>query len=266
MYHIGSFVKGQSLIYHLDPRLKLIATILFSLFILRLEQPVVYAAGIALFLLALAGGISLRTIGQSIKPLIFFMMLIFLTHLFFSGNNNDVLMKHSSFRFSLSCSGLQQGLFVVWQFLCLIVAAVLLTMTTAPSPLAAAIKYFLKPFAKLRLPVDEVAVMIMLAFRLMPILLAEKERIETARQARGFDPRRTGFTVGVKSFVSLTSNILSGVFRRADEITLAMEARNYQRGERSSFVELKFAAADYRVIVFLCFFFFIFVALNSHFG
>jgi energy-coupling factor transporter transmembrane protein EcfT len=40
----------------------------------------------------------------------------------------------------------------------------------------AAIKYFLKPLKLLRVPVDDVAVMIMLALRLMPILLMEKEK------------------------------------------------------------------------------------------
>ncbi len=266
MYHTGSFIKGQSGLDNLDPRLKLAVTILFSLFILRLEQPVVYAGGIALFLLALASGISPRTIGQSIKPLLFFMALIFVTHLFFGESKNDVVINHSFFGFSFSCSGLQQGVFVLWQFVCLIVVAVLLTMTTAPSQIIAALRYFLKPFKKLRLPVDDVAVMIALAFRLMPILLAERERMENARRARGFDPRRSGFLTGVKSFVPFASKIISGVFRRADEITIAMDARNYQRGPRSSFVELKFRSADYLVIFLFSLFFVIFVALNSHFG
>ena len=266
MYHTGSFIKGQSRVHHLDPRLKLAATILFSLVVLRLEQPVIYAAGVALFLLALACGISLRTIGQSIKPLLFFMALIFVTHLFFGERKNDVAINNALFGFSFSCSGLQQGFLVLWQFVCLMVVAVLLTMTTAPSQLVAAIRYYLRPFAGLRLPVDDVAVMIMLAFRMMPILLAEKERMEHARSARGFDPRRSGLLAGVKSFVLLTSKIISGVFRRADEIALAMDARNYQRRERSSFAELKFASADYLIMVVLCFSLVSFVPLNLYFG
>lgn len=78
--------------------------------------------------------------------------------------------------------------------------------------------------------------------------------------------RRSGLLAGVKSFVLLTSKIISGVFRRADEIALAMDARNYQRGERSSFAELKFASADYLIMVVLCFSLVIFVALNLYFG
>jgi energy-coupling factor transport system permease protein len=266
MYHTGSFVKGQSLIYHLDPRLKLAATVCLSVFILWVKPPVAFMTGIALFCAALSSGISLRTIGEAVKPLLFFILLILLVHIFFNENESGVLIKNSFLRLSFSFAGLQQGVLVVWRFLCLIMAAVLLTMTTAPSQMIAAIKYFLQPLKKLRAPVDEFAVMIMLALRLMPILLAEKERIDTAQKARGYNVRRAGFIIKIKSFLSLTRRVLLGVFRRADELALAMESRNYQRGDRASFVELKFTRSDFLVIFFLGFFLVIFVALNSHFG
>jgi energy-coupling factor transport system permease protein len=108
--------------------------------------------------------------------------------------------------------------------------------------------------------------MIMLALRLMPILLTEKERVETAQKARGYNLRRSGFIIRIKAFLSLILTVLTGIFRRADELALAMEARNYQRGERTSLVELKLNSSDYLVLLFLGVFLFIFVALNSHFG
>jgi energy-coupling factor transport system permease protein len=146
------------------------------------------------------------------------------------------------------------------------VAAILLTLTTAPSQMIAAIKYFLRPLKLLRVPVDDIAVMIMLALRLMPILLTEKERVEIAQKARGYNLRRSGTIIRIKAFLSLTLTVLTGVFRRADELALAMEARNYQRGERTSLVELKLTSSDYLVLIFFCFSLVIFVALNSHFG
>jgi energy-coupling factor transport system permease protein len=130
----------------------------------------------------------------------------------------------------------------------------------------AAIKYFLKPLKLLRVPIDDIAVMIMLALRLMPILLTEKERVETAQKARGYNLRQSGFIIRIKAFLSLTLTVLTGVFRRADELALAMEARNYQRGERTSLVELKLTSSDYLVLIFLGGGLVIFVALNSHFG
>ncbi len=266
MYHAGSFMKGQSLLYNLDPRVKLAAAVALSIFILWVKPMTSLVTGIALLFIALASGISLRTIWLALKPLIFFIVLIFLVHIFFNENEGKMAARNYFFGLSPSIEGLKQGFFVVWRFLSLILAAVIMTMTTAPSQIIAAIKYYLKPLRKIRVPVDDIAVMIMLALRLMPILLREKERIYSARRARGFDTRRSGLAVQIKSFISLTSEILIGVFRRADELALAMEARNYRRGERSSFVELKFAHFDYLAVFFLVFSFIIFVALNSYFG
>jgi energy-coupling factor transporter transmembrane protein EcfT len=225
---------------------------------------IAFVIGSALLFAALASGINLRTIGQAIKPLLFFIVLIFLVHALF--NEDEALVSIPFFGISLSYAGLQQGFFVVWRFLCLIIAAVLLTLTTAPSQMIAAVKYFLRPLKLLRVPIDDIAVMIMLALRLMPILLTEKGRMETAQKARGYNLRRSGFIIRIKAFLSLTLTVLTGVFRRADELALAMEARNYQRGERTSLVELKLTSSDYLVLIFLGVFLVIFVALNSHFG
>ncbi len=264
MYHTGSFIRGQSLIYNLDPRIKLAATICLSVFILWVKPLIALVIGMALFCAALANGIHLRTIGQALKPLLFFMVLIFLAHALFNEGEVPVSIPH--LRLSLSYTGLQQGFFVIWRFLCLIVAAVLLTLSTTPSQMIAAIKYFLRPLKPLRVPADDIAVMIMLALRLMPILLIEKERAETAQKARGYNLQQVGFIVRTKAFLSLVMIVLSGVFRRADELALALEARNYRRGERTSLVELKFTSPDYFVLSFLGIISVIFIALNYYFS
>jgi energy-coupling factor transport system permease protein len=266
MYHTGSFMKGDSLIYDLDPRVKLAAALVFSIFILWIKPAIALFSGTALLFVALTAGLNLRVIGQAIKPFWFFIILIFIVHVFFNENSAQVPTVNTFLNPSFFRTGFEAGFWVIWRFFCLIVAAVLLTMTTAPGQMIAAIKYFLKPLKKLGVPVDDLAVMIMLALRLMPILLAEKERIETAQRARGFDLSRSGLLTRVKAFLGLTSKILIGVFRRADELALAMESRNYRRGERSSLVALRLTSSDYPVIFSLIFFFVIFVALNSHFG
>ena len=131
MYHTGSFIKGQSLLYHLDPRVKLAATICLSVFILWVKPPTAVVIGIVLLCAALVSRIRLRIIGQAIKPLLFFIVLIFLVHAVF--DEGEAMIKFPFLGFSLSYAGLQQGFFVVWRFLCLIIAAILLTLTTTPS-------------------------------------------------------------------------------------------------------------------------------------
>lgn len=264
MYHTGSFVKGSSLIHTLDPRLKLAATVFFSMLILWVKPPLAFFMGVAVLVAALGSGIGWKTIAAAFRPMLFFIMLIFLVHVFFGEKDGETVMTIPVLGLPWSPAGLREAFFVVWRFLSLMVTAVLLTMTTAPSQIIAAIKYFLTPLKKLRVPVDEMAFMISLALRFMPFLLTEKERIDVAQKARGYHLSGAGFALRIKSFVSLTLNVLLGVFRRADDLSLAMEARNYRRGSRTSFTEMRFVRADYIAVIFLLFFLFIFVALNSH--
>lgn len=259
MYHAGVFIKGESLIYNLDPRVKLAFIFFLSIIILWAKPLAVFLIGITLFFVALANSIKLRTIGQAVKPLLFFIGLIFAAHALFSAGEAFVTIPY--LRVSFSLSGVQEGFIVTWRFLCLIVAAVLLTMTSAPSQIIAAIKFFLRPLKFLRVPVDDIAVMIMLALRLMPVLLTEKEKIETAQKARGYDSRASGFIIKIKAFLFLTMSILLGVFRRADELALAMEARGYARQERTSMAEMKLTSSDYLMLAVAGIFIIIFIAL-----
>lgn len=263
MYHTGSFIRGSSLVYDIDPRLKLAATVCLSVLILWVKPPLVFLMGLAVLFAVLGSGIRLKTLFEALKPLLFFIMLIFFVHVFFGAKEGAVAINLPVPGLHLSFTGLQEGFFVVWRFLSLIIVAVLLTMTTAPSPLIAAIKYFLRPFKILKIPVDEIAFMIALALRFMPILLAEKKRIDVAQKARGYHLSGADFATRIKSFLSLTLNVLLGVFRKVDELSLAMEARNYRRGSRTSFTELRFAPVDYLVAALLLFSLLIFVALNS---
>jgi energy-coupling factor transport system permease protein len=264
MYHIGSYIRGGAIIYRLDPRIKLAAVIVLSIVILAAKPLPSVFLGLALIILAFFSGIRLRTIAQAVKPLLFFIVLIFFVHALFTEGN--AFLSITCFGLSLSRAGLSAGFLVTWQFLCLILAAVLLTMTSPPAQIIAAIKYYLYPLKLLRVPVDVIAVMIMLALRMMPVLLSEKERIEIAQRARGYNEKKSGFILRIKAFLSLTAAVLLGVFRRADELAVAMEARNYQQDTRTSFVELRMVSTDFIALFFLSVFFFIFIALNYCFG
>jgi energy-coupling factor transporter transmembrane protein EcfT len=243
MYRTGNFVTGQSIIHRLDPRLKMAAVCLLSVMILAVHPAAVLVIALALSGAVLASRIRFRTIGQAVKPLLFFIGLIFFAHAFSGESGARVAIPYAGI--SLSPSGMAEGCAVTLKFLCLITTAVILTMTTTPSRMIAAIKSILKPLKRMRLPVDDGAVMIMIALRLMPLLLAEKERVETAQKARGYDRRRASWINRFKAFLSLTTTVLLGVFRRADELAAAMEARGYDRGERTTFIELKMGTRDY---------------------
>ena len=79
MYHTGIFIKGDSLIHLMDPRIKLAAVVVLSIMILGVKPAVVFIIGFALICAVYSSSISFRNIGQALKPLLFFVGLIFLS-------------------------------------------------------------------------------------------------------------------------------------------------------------------------------------------
>jgi energy-coupling factor transport system permease protein len=264
MYSTGSYINGTTFLHRIDPRIKLAFVVALSIVVLAAQPLTSLTIGLGLAALVLASGISFRTVWQAVSPLLFFIILIFLVHALFT--EGEPLWGVPAIGFSVSRTGLIQGFFVSWRFLCLIVAAVLLTMTTPPSYLIAAVKFYLQPLKLFRLPVDSIAVMITLALRLMPLFLTEKNRIEIARRARGYNIHKAGLRQHIKAFLSFTNSILLGVFQKADELSAAMEARNYHLGPRTSFVELRLRGFDRCILLFSGIFLVIFIALNCRFG
>jgi energy-coupling factor transport system permease protein len=264
MYHPGSYITAKSSLHLLDPRIKLAFVFGLSAIIMLAGMiPLIYV-GLFLLILIAVSEISLRIIGQSLKPLLFFIILIFLVHVFFS--EGDAAVRTSYLHLAMSWQGFVTGCLVTVRFICLIIAAVLLTSTTTPAQLIAAIKYFLRPLKLLRLPVDDIAVMIMLALRLLPLLLNEKERIETAQKARGYILQKFGLITRLRVFLSFAAAIMLGVFKRADEMASAMDARNYSLGKHTSYIVLKLTKTDFIALTFLAFLGIIFIALNFYFG
>jgi len=259
MYSAGSYLTGNTLLHRLDPRVKLLATVALSIIILTAQPLFLLIIFLGLLLTAFSAGIRPLLLLKAVKPLRYFIALIFLAHVFFNGSS--VAGEFNFFWFSLS--GLQTATKVTGQFICLIMAAVILTMTASPSQLVVALKYFLYPLRFLRVPVDDIAVMIILALRLTPLLVAENKRIEVASQARCYNLGKSGYRTRIKAFIARAAALLLGVLGRADHLAAAMEARRYQRGERTSAVELRFAGYDFIVLLFLFCFFVISMALNS---
>jgi energy-coupling factor transporter transmembrane protein EcfT len=133
---------------------------------------------------------------------------------------------------------------VTWQFAALVIGAAVLTMTTLPSDLVGGIERLLRPLGRVGIPSQEIAVMIALAFRFVPLLTEEYDRLRTAQMARGADFTTGGVRLRMRAAASLAVTLLLSAFRHADELTLAMEARGYRRGSRTTLRELKLTRTD----------------------
>ncbi len=133
--------------------------------------------------------------------------------------------------------------------LVLYIFSLLLTMTTSPVALIEGLTMLLAPLRRLRLPVDDFALMALVALRFIPTLLEETEQLMKAQSARGADMARGALRERVQSLTLLFVPLMNAVLRRAAELGTALEARGYEvEGKQTRLYESSFAFADYLVM------------------
>lgn len=245
MFNLGFYIPGESPVHRLDPRVKIISVIVLSIVIFQSGPLSVLPVSLVLGGLVFLAGIGPAQVLRSLRPVALFFLCIFLLHLFFTPGRPLFQMPG----ITISHEGLATGSLLTWKFVCLIVAAMVLTATTLPSELVSGIERLLRPLKFLGVNSHDAAMMISLALRFVPALIGEYERIRTAQAARGMDFGKGGLRGRIRGIANLALPLTVNSFLRAEEIAAAMESRGYARGHRTYLRELKLRTADYGAIV-----------------
>ena len=241
---LGQYYPGDTLIHRLDPRTKLILTMVY---IVALFTAIVYA-GYALVFLFLAvsiliSRIRLKTILSGLKPLIIIVLITGILNLFYT--KGEHLLVHF-WRISIYWEGVETAVFMALRIMFLITGTLLLTYTTSPLQLTDGLESLLGPLKKLRLPVHELAMMMSIALRFIPTLIEETDKIMSAQRARGADFESGGLIAKAKAMLPLLIPLFVSAFRRADELATAMESRCYHGGEgRTRMKQLRMERRDW---------------------
>ena len=246
---LGQYFPGNSPIHNLDPRTKLLGTILYIVAIFLAKSTLAYGIVVAFGLVVLlAARLPILMVLRSLKPVLFILVITFLIHAFtYPG---EVLWQWKFF--TLTREGLYMGTKIGLRLLLLLLFGGILTFTTSPLMLTDGIEKLLRPFKKIGLPAHEIAMMMTIALRFIPTLLEETDRIMKAQTARGADFARGGIAGRAKNMFSLMVPLFVGAFRRADELAIAMEARCYHGGEgRTRMYELRYHKGDYIAYVIM---------------
>ena len=246
---IGQHFPGNSVVHRTDPRLKILLTIAYIVLLFTVNN----FAGLALSLVLLAvlylvSKIPLRMIGKSLKPIIPIVIFTGVLNLFFMGGQGDPLWHFWVFK--VYKEGIYYAIFMAVRIVALIAGTSLLTYTTSPIVLTDAIERLLKPFAKMHLPVHELAMMMTIALRFIPTLIEETDKIMNAQKARGAMLDSGNLIDRVKAMVPILIPLFISAFRRADELAIAMECRCYRGGEgRTRLKVLKFTGKDWLALL-----------------
>ena len=241
---IGQYFPGNSIIHRLDPRFKIVITILYIVMLFTGSSYICLAVGaFYTFGAILLSRIPLKMFFKSVKPLFIFLMITALINLLFMSRGN--VLFHWKF-IKITDEGLNTSAFMVIRIVLLIMGSSLLTYTTSPITLTDAIERLLSPLRKIKFPVHELAMMMSIALRFIPTLIEETDKIMSAQKARGAEIDTGSFTTRAKNLISILVPLFISAFRRADELATAMECRCYHGGEgRTRLRQLKSAPRDY---------------------
>ena len=226
---IGQYFPGDSFVHRLDPRTKLLATIAL-IAIVFVSKGFAGFALIAAFVLACAAstGIHLKFLIRGLKPIFFIIIFTFILNLFFQTTGNELV--HVGF-IRITDTGLRMASFMAVRLILLVVSSQLLTLTTSPISLTDGLETGLHWMNRIHVPVHEIAMMMSIALRFIPILMEETNRIMSAQISRGADFESGGPIRKAKSLIPLLIPLFVSAFRRANDLALAMEARGYHGGD-----------------------------------
>jgi energy-coupling factor transport system permease protein len=241
---IGQYFPGDSIIHKLDPRFKIIITLLYIIMLFSGGNYVCLIVGaVFTFGAIILSRIPVKMFWKSVKPLLPFLLITAVLNLLLM-NTGDVIWKWKFLK--ITESGLNTSLFMVIRIVLLIMGSSLLTYTTSPITLTDAIERLLSPLRKVKFPVHELAMMMSIALRFIPTLIEETDKIMSAQKARGAEIDTGNFTTRAKNLISILVPLFISAFRRADELATAMECRCYHGGEgRTRLRQLKSAPRDY---------------------
>ncbi|MBP3474883.1 MAG: energy-coupling factor transporter transmembrane protein EcfT [Lachnospiraceae bacterium] len=239
---LGQYYQADSVIHKLDPRVKLVATICFiiSLFVVNNWFGYVVAA-IFLAIVIKLSKVPFKFMIKGMKAIVFILMITVVFNLFLTPGEALV----SVWKLTITKEGARIAVMMAIRLSFLIIGSSVMTLTTTPNSLTDGMEKLMNPLKAVKVPVHEVAMMMSIALRFIPILLEETDKIMKAQIARGADFESGNLVKKAKAMVPLLVPLFISAFRRANDLAMAMEARCYRGGDhRTKMKPLKYRRRD----------------------
>ena len=225
---LGQYYPADSVIHKLDPRVKLFGTLIYiiSLFVFK-GLPAFILAAIFLVVLIKLSKVPFSYMVKGLKTIVLIMLFAAVFNLFLTPGTKLV----SFWIFTITYEGLKNAVVMMVRLIFLIIGTSLMTLTTTPNELTDGLEKALSPLKYIKVSVHEIAMMMSIALRFIPILIEETDKIMKAQMARGADFEHGNLIQKAKNMVPLLVPLFVSAFRRANDLAMAMEARCYRGGE-----------------------------------
>ncbi len=230
------FQKGDSALHKLDTRLKLILLILYSASIYKFNLYAVISISFIIIIYFFKTIRAKKYFLKEMKWAAFLLIFIFIGTLF--STEGEIIYQSIPF---ITKTGIISGIISAWKFLMVIFIGLLFSYTTLPENLHTAVYQIFKPIPMVN--ENSIASKLSLTIMFIPILMDMMNEIIEARRSRYIEGSRNP----VKNIMSLVIPIISGVIIKAEETTLALEARLFT-GEISPGKTI-ISKSDFRTII-----------------
>ena len=241
---LGQYYPAKSVIHQLDPRVKLVATMVYiiSLFVAKGILGYVIATIFLAFVIR-TSKVPFKFITKGLKAIVMLLMITVVFNLFLI--DGDVVLWHFGF-LKITDKGLRTAILMGVRLIYLIIGSSLMTLTTTPNDLTDGMERLLNPLKAVHVPVHEISMMMSIALRFIPILLEETDKIMKAQIARGADFESGNIIQRAKAMIPLLVPLFISAFRRANDLAMAMEARCYRGGDgRTKMKPLHYESRDH---------------------
>ena len=241
-------MPGKSFIHKMDARAKILLLIVYIVFIFLCYNFISLAVMTAFTVLVIAlTKISFIKYLKSLKVILVIIILTGILNLFYG--SGEVLWEW--WMIKLTTGGISNYFFVIIRISILMMVSSALTYTTSPTDLTDAIERLLKPLSFFHVQVHEIAMMMTIALRFIPVLLEETDKIMNAQKARGADMESGNIFQRVKALIPVLIPLFVSSFRRANDLAMAMECRCYNGGKnRTRMKILHYSVTDLIALVF----------------
>ena len=225
---LGQYYQTDSVIHRLDPRVKLVTTLCFIISLFIVDNVVGYViAGLFLALIIKLSKVPVKFMVRGMKSILFLLIMAVVFNLFLTPG--EVVL--SIWKLHITKEGIALASMMAVRLVFLIMGSSIMTLTTTPNNLTDGLESLMKPLKVIKVPVHEIAMMMSIALRFIPILLEETDKIMKAQIARGADFESGNLIKKAKSMVPLLVPLFISAFRRANDLATAMEARCYRGGD-----------------------------------
>lgn len=261
---LGQYYQTDSVIHRLDPRVKLTATIAYIISLFVFDGIAGYiVAALFLTLVIKMSRVPFKFMVKGMKAIIFLLLITVTFNMFLTPGETLITL----WKLTITKEGVKIAVTMAIRLVFLVIGSSVMTLTTTPNHLTDGMEKMMSPLKKIKVPVHEIAMMMSIALRFIPILLEETDKIMKAQIARGADFESGNLIKKAKSMVPLLVPLFISAFRRANDLAMAMEARCYRGGEhRTKMKPLQYERRDYIAYLVIISYFILGIAIRKIVG